>query len=54
MLIMAFAILSIAGSLYSVYSAARISGDEVRYKLGQKADPMAKRHQIKTIGYGIH
>ena len=29
-------------------------GDEVRYQFGQKAESVAKRHQIKTIDYGIY
>jgi len=54
MLIMAFAILAIAGSLYSVYSAARIRVTRCGISSGKKQIKWDSVTQIETIGYGIH
>ena len=54
MLIMAFAILAIAGSLYSVYSAARIRVTKCGISSGKKQIQWQSVTNIKTIGYGIH
>jgi hypothetical protein len=54
MLIVAFAILAIAGSIYSVYSAARIRVTRCGISSGKKQIPWQSVTQIETIGYGIH
>ncbi len=54
MLIVAFAVLAIAGSMYSVYSAARIRVTSCDIRSGKKQIKWASITQIKTIGYGIH
>lgn len=54
MLIVAFAILTIAGSLYSVYSAARIRVTRCGISSGKKQIPWESVTRIETIGYGIH
>ena len=54
MLIVAFAILAIAGSMYSVYSAARIKVTRCGISSGKKQIPWESITQIETIGYGIH
>lgn len=53
-LIVAFAILAIAGSIYSVYSAARIRVTRCGISSGKKKFPWQSVTQIETIGYGIH
>ena len=54
MVILAFAILAIAGSIYSVYSAARIRVTRCGISSGKKQIKWASVTQIETIGYGIH
>ena len=54
MLIVAFAILAIAGSIYSVYSAARIRVTRCGISLGKKQILWHSVTKIETIGYGIH
>jgi hypothetical protein len=54
MVIVAFAVLVIAGSLYSVYSAARIRVTSCGISSGRKQIKWASITQIETIGYGIH
>jgi hypothetical protein len=54
MIILAFAVLVIAGSLYSVYSAARIRVTRGGISSGNKQIKWANVTQIETIGYGIH
>lgn len=54
MLIVAFAFLVIAGSLYSVYSAARIRVTSCGISSGKKQIKWSSVTQIETIGYGIH
>ena len=54
MLIVAFAILAIAGSMYSVYSAARIRVTTCGISSGKKQILWDRVTQIETIGYGIH
>jgi hypothetical protein len=54
MIIVAFAVLVIAGSLYSVYSAARIKVTTFGISSGNKQIKWASVTQIETIGYGIH
>jgi hypothetical protein len=54
MLIVAFAILAIWGSIYSVYSAARIRVTRCGISSGKKQIKWATVTQIETIGYGIH
>lgn len=53
-LIVAFAILAIAGSIYSVYSAARIRVTRCGISSGKKQIKWHSITQIETIGYGIH
>ena len=54
MLIVAFAILAIAGSIYSVYSAARIRVTRCGISSGKKQILWQSVTKIETIGYGIH
>ena len=54
MLIVAFAILAIAGSMYSVYSAARIRVTRCGISSGKKQIQWQSVTKIETIGYGIH
>lgn len=54
MLIVAFAVLVITGSLYSVYSAARIRVTRCGISSGNKQIKWESVTQIETIGYGIH
>ena len=54
MLIVAFAILAIAGSIYSVYSTARIRVTTCGISSGKKQILWDRVTQIETIGYGIH
>ncbi len=54
LLIVAFAILAIAGSIYSVYSAAQIRVTRCGISAGRKQIPWHSVTQIATIGYGIH
>jgi len=54
LLLAAFAILAIAGSMYSVYSAARIRVTTRGISSGKKQIQWASVTQIETIGYGIH
>lgn len=54
MLIVAFASLTIAGSMYSVYSAARIRMTRCGINSGKKQIQWNSVTQIETIGYGIH
>lgn len=54
MLIVAFAILAIAGSIYSVYSAARIRVTRCGIISGKKQIKWHSVTQIETIGYCIH
>jgi hypothetical protein len=54
MLIVAFAVLVIAGSIYSVYSAARIRVTRCGISSGKKKIPWESVTRIETIGYGIH
>ena len=54
MLIVAFAILVIAGSIYSVYSAARIRVTRCGISSGKKQIKWHSVTKIETIGYGIH
>ena len=54
MLIVAFAILAIAGSIYSVYSAARIRVTTRGISSGKKQITWQSVTKIETIGYGIH
>ena len=54
MLIVAFAILAIAGSMYSVYSAARIRVTTRGISSGKKQILWHSVTKIETIGYGIH
>ena len=53
-LIVAFAILAIAGSIYSVYSAARIRVTRCGISSGKKQIQWDSVTQIETIGYGLH
>jgi hypothetical protein len=53
-LIMAFSVLVIAGSLYSVYSAARIRVTKCGISSGKKQIQWQSVTKIETIGYGIH
>jgi hypothetical protein len=53
-LIMAFSVLVIAGSLYSVYSAARIRVTRCGISSGKKQIRWDSVTRIETIGYGIH
>jgi len=53
-LLLAFAILAIAGSMYSVYSAARIRVTTRGISSGKKQIQWQSVTQIETIGYGIH
>jgi hypothetical protein len=50
----AFAVLVIAGSIYSVYSAARIRVTRCGISSGKKKIPWESVTRIETIGYGIH
>lgn len=54
MLLVAFAILAIAGSIYSVYSAARIRVTRCGISSGKKQIELQSVTKIETIGYGIH
>jgi hypothetical protein len=54
MLLVAFAILAIAGSVYSVYSAARIRVTRCDISSGKKQIQWQSVTKIETIGYGIH
>ena len=54
MLLVAFAILAIAGSMYSVYSAARIRVTTRGISSGKKQILWHSVTKIETIGYGIH
>lgn len=54
LLLVAFAILAIAGSMYSVYSAARIRVTRCGISSGKKQIPWQSVTKIETIGYGIH
>lgn len=54
MLIVVFAILVIAGSLYSVYSAAQIRVTTCGIGSGKKQIKWHSVTKIETIGYGIH
>jgi hypothetical protein len=54
MVILAFAILAIAGSIYSVYSAARIRVTRCGIISGKKQIKWDSVTKIETIGYGIH
>jgi hypothetical protein len=53
-MLVAFTILTIAGSIYSVYSAARIRVTRFGISSGKKQIPWQSVTQIETIGYGIH
>lgn len=53
-MLVAFAILAIAGSVYSVYSAARIMVTRCGISSGKKQIQWDSVTQIETIGYGIH
>jgi hypothetical protein len=53
-LIMAFSVLVIAGSIYSVYSAARIRVTRCGISSGKKQIQWQSVTKIETIGYGIH
>ena len=53
-LLLAFTILAIAGSIYSVYSAARIRVTRCGISSGKKQIKWDSVTQIETIGYGIH
>lgn len=53
-LLLAFAILAIAGSIYSVYFAARIRVTRCGISSGKKQIQWGSVTQIETIGYGIH
>lgn len=53
-ILLAFAILAIAGSMYSVYSTARIRVTRCGISSGKKQIKWASVTQIETIGYGIH
>ena len=53
-LLLAFTILAIAGSLYSVYSAARIRVTRCGISSGKKQIQWQSVTRIETIGYGIH
>lgn len=54
MLIVAFAILVIVGSIYSVYSAGRIRMTTSWISSGKKQIKWDSVTKIETIGYGIH
>jgi hypothetical protein len=54
MFIVAFAVLAIAGSIYSVYSAARIRVTSCGISSGKKQIQWQSVTKIETIGYGIH
>jgi hypothetical protein len=54
LMLLAFAILAIAGSVYSVYSAARIRVTRCGISSGKKQIKWDSVTQIETIGYGIH
>ena len=54
LMLLAFAILAIAGSVYSVYSAARIRVTRCGISSGKKKIPWESVTRIETIGYGIH
>ena len=54
LMLLAFAILAIAGSIYSVYSAARIRMTTRGISSGRKQILWHSVTQIETIGYGIH
>jgi hypothetical protein len=54
MLIVVFAILAIAGSMYSIYSASRIRVTTRGISSGKKQIKWASVTKIETIGYGIH
>ena len=54
MVILAFAILAIAGSIYSVYSAARIRVTRCGISSGKKQIQWHSVTQIEPLGYGIH
>jgi hypothetical protein len=53
-MLLAFAILAIAGSIYSVYSAARIRVTRCGIISGKKQIQWQSVTKIETIGYGIH
>ena len=53
-ILVAFAILAISGSIYSVYSAARIRVTRCGISSGKKQIQWDSITQIETIGYGIH
>ena len=53
-LLLAFTILAIAGSIYSVYSAARIRVTKCGISSGKKQITWQSVSKIETIGYGIH
>jgi hypothetical protein len=53
-LLLAFTILAIAGSIYSVYSAARIRVTRCGISSGKKQIQWDSVTRIETIGYGIH
>jgi threonine/homoserine/homoserine lactone efflux protein len=54
LMLLAFAILAIAGSIYFVYSAARIRVTRCGISSGKKQIQWQSVTQIETIGYGIH
>ena len=54
LMLLALAILAIAGSIYSVYSAARIRVTRCGISSGKKQIKWDSVTQIETIGYGIH
>jgi len=53
-ILVAFAILAIAGSIYSVYSAARIRVTRCGIRSDKKQILWQSVSKIETIGYGIH
>lgn len=54
LMLLAFAILAIAGSIYSVYSAAQIRVTRCGISSGKKQIQWQSVSKIETIGYGIH
>ena len=54
LMLLAFAILVIAGSIYSVYSAAQIRVTRCGISSGKKQIQWGSVTKIETIGYGIH
>jgi len=54
LMLLAFAILVIAGSIYSVYSAAQIRVTRCGISSGKKQIRWHSVTKIETIGYGIH